>query len=304
MKFKFVQVACAAAAGALLLSSCAGATEAEEVTGEGSAVNAVNKEAPLYSELPANVRDAGKIIVGSQLSSPPVIYLDTDAKTIKGLNYDMATALSKELGVPLEFQQISFASLTPSLQSGKIDAIFDMFSDTAERQETFDFVDYIHNGLTYLVPKGNPEGVSTSGDLCGKTLSGVRGTSLVAFLEEQAAKCQAEGKSELVIQQFGSASDARLQVQTGKSAAFLGQTLTMGYLADTAGEGKIFDAVTDDSYPLELIGMAFSKKDNELRDALKSAFDNIMTNGTYGEVLAKYDRADLAVEEPAVNGGK
>lgn len=143
-----------------------------------------------------------------------------------------------------------------------------------------------------------------SGGLCGKTLSGVRGTSLVAFLEEQAAKCAAEGNPELTVQQFGSASDARLQVQTGKSAAFLGQTLTMGYLASTAGDGKIFDAVPDETYPLELIGMAVSKSDNELRDVLKKAFGNIIADGTYAELLAKYDQAEMAVQEPTVNGGK
>lgn len=302
MKFKLFKVGCAAAASILLLAGCSsGSTTASSNSSSGGGVN---KQAPLYGELPARIQGTGKLLMGSQLSSPPVIYLDSDAKTVKGLNKDLADALSKELGVPIEFQQISFASLTPSLQTKKIDAIFDAFSDTAERQKTFDFIDYINNGLTYLVPKGNPESISTATGLCGKSLSGVRGTSLVAFLEAQAAKCAAEGKPELTVQQFATASDARLQVQTGKSAAFLGQTLNMEYLASTAGEGKIFDAVTDDSYPLELIGMAVNKSDAELRAVLQKAFQSIMDNGSYSSALKTYNQSRLAIAQPTINGGK
>lgn len=302
MKFKLFKVACAAAASILLLAGCSsGSTAASSSSSSGGGVN---KQAPLYGELPANIKDEGKLVMGSQLSSPPVIYLDSDAKTVKGLNKDLADALSKELGVPIEFQQISFASLTPSLQTKKIDAIFDTFSDTAERQKTFDFIDYVNNGLTYLVPKGNPENISTATGLCGKSLSGVRGTSLVTFLEAQAAKCAAEGKPELAVQQFATASDARLQVQTGKSAAFLGQTLNMAYLASTAGEGKLFDAVTDDSYPLELIGMAVNKSDAELRAVLQKAFQNIMDNASYSSALKTYNQSKLAIAQPTINGGK
>lgn len=300
MKFKFFKVGCAVAASLLTLAGCSSGTAAPNSSSAGG----VDKQAPLYSELPANIKEAGRLRMGSQLSSPPVIYLDSDAKTVKGLNKDLAEALSKELGVPIEFQQISFASLTPSLQTKKIDAIFDTFSDTAERQKTFDFIDYVNNGLTYLVPEGNPENISTATGLCGKSLSGVRGTSLVAFLEAQAAKCAAEGKPELTVQQFASASDARLQVQNGKSAAFLGQSLNMAYLASTAGNGKIFDAVTDDSYPLELIGMAVNKSDAELRTVMQKAFRNIMDNGSYASALKTYKQSELAIAEPTINGGK
>lgn len=302
MKFELFRLGCAAAASLILVTGCSSGSATQP--NSGSDAGGVNTKASLYSELPAKIKDAGKLTVGSQLSSPPVIYLDSDAKTVKGLNKDLADALGKELGVPIEFQQISFASLTPSLQTNKIDAIFDTFSDTAERQKTFDFIDYVNNGLTYLVPKGNPENISTASGLCGKTLSGVRGTSLVAFLEAQAAKCAAEGKPQLAVQQFATASDARLQVQNGKSTAFLGQTLNMPYVAKTAGDGKLFDAVTDDGYPLELIGMAVNRSDTELRGVLQKAFQHVIDKGAYSELMKTYGISSLSVEKATVNGGK
>lgn len=301
MKFKLFKLGCAATASMLLVAGCsAGSTPAASPDAAGG----VNKQAPLYSKLPAKIQESGKMVMGSQLASPPVIYFDSDAKTIKGLIKDLGDKVSEEVGVPIEFEQISFASLTPSLQSGKIDGIFDMFADTKSRQETFDFVDYIQNGLTYLVAKGNPEGISTSVGLCGKRVSGLRGTNFVASLVEQAAECEASGQPKLDVQQFATESDARLQVQNGKSDAFLGQTLNMSYLAKTAGEGKLFDAIADESYPLETTGIVVAKNDNQLRDTLAEALRNIMADGRYATILESYEQSKMALSEPTINGGK
>jgi len=43
------------------------------------------------------------------------------------------------------------------------------------------------------------------------------------------------------------------------------------------------------------VGLAVRKGDNELREALNSAFDELQRNGTYQKLLNKYFTVDLAV---------
>ncbi len=285
-------------AATALLGACGEGDQAD-----GKTVGVVSEEAPLYDALPEDVRKAGVITVGSQLASPPIAYLEDDAETASGVNVDLAEQLSEELGVQIAFQQASFDSLTPSLTSGKIDAIFDMMGDTAERQATFDFIDFMHNGLTYLVPQGNPDAIASVADLCGKSVSGVRGTSLVTYAEEASAQCEADGAEPITVNQFASASDARLQVQNGKSAAFLGQTPIMLYLADNADGGEAFDAVIDDAYAVETVGIAVAKESTQLRDAIQRGLQIIIDNGDYAGVLEEYGLAELELADATVNAG-
>lgn len=295
--------AVAVMAGGSLLAACGGGDAATAGEDGGATAGSVSEAAPLYDALPADVREAGVLTVGSQLASPPIVYLEADAETVSGVNVDLAEQLSEELGVPITFQQTSFDALTPSLTGGKIDAVFDMMGDTEERQATVDFVDFMHNGLTYLVAEGNPDGVETVADLCGRTISGVRGTSLVTYAEEASAQCEQDGAEPITVKQFASASDARLQVQNGRSTAFLGQTPIMIYLADTTSDGGVFDAVVDESYPEETVGMAVAKDSTELRDVLQQALQAIIDNGDYAAVLEEYGLGDLAVDEATVNAG-
>lgn len=306
MKVRALTALTAALALTMGVAACGGSQEAGETgapaTGTSSTGSAA-ATAPLNAKLPEDIRAAGKLVVGSQLSSPPIIFLQDDGKTVDGVNKKLADELATELGVTVEFQQISFASLTPSLQSGKIDAIFDMMSDNAERQKTFDFVDFIHNGLTYLVKKDNPRKIGSAADLCGESVAGVRGTSLVTYAESASAQCTAAGHQPIEVLQFASASDARLQVQNGKCAAFLGQTPIMLYLAQNANNGNAFSTVVDDDYPTETIGIAVAKDDSALRDVLREAVQNLIASGRYRKILQEYGLAELGLAEATVNAG-
>jgi len=284
----------------LALTACGAAPGASST----AASPGVNRSAPLYKSLPESVRKAGKLVVGSQLASPPIAFLAEDAKTVKGVNKDLADQLSKQLGVPVQFSQYAFPGLQPALTSKKIDAVFDLMDDTPTRQQTFDFVDFIVDGFTILVKDGNPAGVNSIADLCGKTVSIVTGSTAIPVVEAQSGKCTAEGKQTLTVKQFQKASDARLQVQSGKMTAFFGATPVMLYLADNAEGGKAFDAVQGEIYGKTVAGMAVRKDDTALRDSLVKAYSAIMEDGSYTQVLAKYGLQDLALDKPTVNGGK
>lgn len=284
----------AAAIGMLVvLSGCSGGTPTSSQstsTAEGSA----------STRLPDDIRSAGKIVFGGELTVPPMLFFKEDGTTKSGINYDLAQAMGKKLGVKTEFKQYAFPGLQPAVTSGKIDAIFDVINDTQEREKQFDFIDYVTSGNTLLLQNGNPDQTKSLSDLCGHSMSTVRGSVQIGLVQKASSKCTSQGRQPITIKQFPSASDARLQVQNGKNTAFIGNTPVLVYLAKTANNGNTFDAVPikgETSY----YGIAVKKTNIKLRKALVWALTKVMDDGTYTKILDKYGLSVIAMDKPKIN---
>jgi len=260
--------------------------------------------ADVKSMLPANVAAAGKITAGSITNSPPMIAYASDGTTLQGVIVDLAAAMSKELGVPITFSAMPFNGLLPALEAKRIDIAFTLMNDTPEREKVVDFVDFFNLGTMLLVKKGNPQHVESLEALCGKSVSTVQGSTQVALVDETNASCAAAGKPPIQNFQYAQPSDARLQVQTGHVAAFLGNSPVMAYLAKTAGNGTVFDVVAGREYQPVPLGIAVAKSDPGLRDALQKALQALITDGTYHKILVKYGVEGGAVKSATINGGK
>lgn len=284
-----------AAAAALLLSGCGGSDSptVEQTSGAGAA--------PLASMLPQAVRDKGSLVVGSDVAYAPVEFFDTDGKTVIGVDPDIAAALGKQLGVTLEFENGTFDGLITQLTSKRIDLVMSALSDTKERQAKIDFVDYFTAGTSILVKKGNPEGIKTLDDFCGKTIALQRGTTQDDVAKAQQAKCQTAGK-ELKVLSFDKDTEALLQVKQGRAVADMNDFPVAAYNAKTSGGGNDFEVVGE-QIEAGPYGIGIRKEDTQLRDALKAALDAIIANGDYAKVLEKWNVSQGAVTSAVVNGG-
>jgi len=294
-------------AGSLLLTACGDQTEGGGDSGGDR--NAKSSEAPLFDKLPKKYQDAGVIKVGSDIAYAPVEFYDENDK-VAGIDPDVGEALGKQLGVKFEFSDGSFDGLITGQNSGRHDVIMSAMTDTKQRQEGLDdkgkkvgkgvdFVDYFRAGSAILVKKGNPENIKSLDDLCGKTVALQRGTANEEVAEEQNKKCDKPIK----ILAFDKDTEALLQVRQGRAVADINDYPVAAYNAKTSGGGKDFEVVGDqiDAAPY---GIAVSKENTELRDAIKAALDAIIANGDYAKILQKWEVADAAVEEATVNGGK
>lgn len=250
-----------------------------------------------------SARADGDIKAGSITNSPPMISYASDGTTLQGAIVDLAAAMSKQMGRTIVFESIPFNALIPAMQAKRIDVTFTMMNDTPEREKLLDFVDFFNLGTMLLIKKGNPEHVESLETLCGKTVSTVQGSTQLALVDDASAKCRAQGKPAIENLQYAQPSDARLQVQTGHVAAFLGNTPVMIYLAKTAGDGTIFDVVRDHEYQPVPLGIGVDKSNTELRDALKKALDALIADGTYRKILEKHGVETGAVKSATINGG-
>lgn len=230
---------------------------------------------------------------------------------IVGVDPDIAEALGKQLGVKMQFTAGTFDGLITSIYTGREDAIMSSITDNKQRQEGLDdkgqkigkgidFVDYFSSGLSLLVKKGNPEGIKSLDDLCGKTVAVQRGTTYEDAFKAQAEKC---GDKKLTIQAFDTDAEAQTRVKAGGAVADLNDYPVAAYTVKTSGGGNDFEIAGQQS-GVGLFGIGVSKENTQLRDALKQALDAIIKDGSYAKALEKWNVQDSAVKSATVNAGQ
>ncbi len=246
---------------------------------------------------------AEEIQSGTITNSPPMISYASDGTTLQGFIVDLAAAMSQQMGRPIVHKAIAFNGILPAMEAKHIDISFTLMNDTPEREKVVDFVDFFNLGTMLLVKKGNPERVESLETACGKTVSTVQGSTQIALVDEMSAKCVAAGKPAIQNMSYAQPADARLQVQSGRVAAFLGNSPVMVYLAKTAGDGTIFDVVAGHVYQPVPLGIAVPKTNTVLRDALQKSLNALIADGTYRKLLQKHGVEDGAVSSATINGG-
>ena len=247
---------------------------------------------------------ADEIHAGSLTNSPPMISYAADGSTLQGMIVDLAAAMSQQMGKTIVFKPMAFNALIPALQAKSIDVAFTVMNDTPEREKVLDFVDFFNFGTMLLIKKGNPEKVESLETACGKTVSTVQGSTQIKLAEGMSADCVKAGKAPITVMQYAQPSDARLQVQTGRVAAFLGNSPVMVYLAKTAGNGSVFDVVAGHEYQPVPIGIALPKSSTALRDEMKKSLDALIADGSYLKILQKHGLEGGNIGKAMINGGR
>ncbi|MFJ3776487.1 ABC transporter substrate-binding protein [Streptomyces sp. NPDC090075] len=297
-----------AVAGALVLTGCGDQTDKGGDTGSSSSTSS----APLASKLPDSIRKAGVIKVGSDIAYPPVEYME-NGKAV-GVDPDIAAALGKQLGVTFQFQNGKFDNLIVGLQADRFNVIMSAMNDTKNRQNGIDsdtgkkvgngvdFVDYFTAGTSILVQKGNPKGIKSLDDLCGKVVALQKGTTSEGIAKAQSEKCTKDGNKAIDLQTFDTDPEALLRLKQGASVADLNDFPVAAYNAKTSGSGKDFEVVGD-QIEAGPYGIAVAKENTQLRDALQAAMAAIIKNGDYQKILEKWNVTQGAVTEAKINGG-
>ena len=296
-------------ATALLLAACGGSSssssssEASAAPAASTAASAAAGVGASAALLPQEYKDKGEINVASDIPSPPMEILAEDG-TVSGLDYDLSQALGQQLGVKVSFNKQAWDSIIPSLQSGNHDIIMSGMNDTLERQQTLDFVDYFLGGFSILVAKGNPDGITSLKDLCGKTVAEETEVAQIDLIKAVSAECPAG--QEITIMELPSDSDAQNAVRAGKASADVLDAAVAGYSAATAPD--LFEVVVDPNEPngVEPVytGIGILKEDSGLTAALQAALQELIDNGTYKKILDTYGLGQYAVTEAIVNGTK
>lgn len=282
---------------AAALAACGGGDGAAP----GAAPTTVDTAAPLYEQLPQEIKDKGSIQVGSDIAYAPMEYYAEDGTTVLGFDKELADLLAAELGVPLVFNNSTFDGLITQLDSDRFDLAISSMSDTAERQEQVDFVDYYMSGSIMFVKAGNPNGFTTVQDLCGQPIALQRGTVQHDYvIETLSPECEAAGEGPVEVLAFDRESEAMLQIEQGRAVAGIQEYPVAVY--NTQQSGGKFETVGEQVIAGPL-GIAVSKEDTQLRDAVQQALQRNIDDGDYQQLIEKYETPQSAVEQATINAG-
>lgn len=240
---------------------------------------------------------AEKIVAAADASLLPYNFLDSDNTTWKGINVDLAAALSTKLGRPIVFENASFDTIIPGLASGRYDVALTGMFDTKEREKTVDFVDYLGAKNNFLMTTDIPD-VSTMDDLCGYVVGIPSGALEADLLATASDDCKKAGKKEITVNQYADLDAVILALTSGRIQVTPNDSAANAYiLAQHTDTLKVSGSYLTDGY----FAAGFAK-DSELTAEFKQAFADIIADGTYTEILTKWGVADRALKEPIING--
>lgn len=281
----------------LMAATACGGGGSTAVTTSSSASAQASKPA-LFSSLPADIQQSGVIRNGADFTYAPLEFTEADGTTFTGVDYDLAQALGQKLGVTIEHSNASFGNLIPQLQSGRVDMVFSFATVTDERKQTVDFIEYSQSGTAIMVLKGNPEGITTIADLCGKSVGLQSGAVQVPIAQEASDKCVAEGKPAIDIKQLGKDSEVQTLLRSGRITADL---LDAPVAAYAASQGDFFEVVPNERYAVRPHGIMVLKGKDQLAQAIQKGMQELVADGTYAQILNKYDVPDLALDQITIS---
>jgi polar amino acid transport system substrate-binding protein len=285
-----------AAALATSMAACGSENGDNSGTGTGAAPAASSSgggvDAALAAKVPADIKSAGKLTIGTDSTYAPSEFLDTDGKTVIGFDVDLFNAVAGKLGLTTTWQTATFDSIIPGVSSGKYNVGVSSFTINADREKQVTMISYFSAGTQWAAKTGSSITPDTA---CGKKIAVQTGTVQVDDITKRSKKC---GASKITIDQYQKQSDATNAVVTGKDDAMLADSPVSAYaVKQTSGQL----ALIGDIYDSAPYGYVVGKTQTDLADAISGAVQAVIADGTYKQILDKWGVAAGAITTPAVN---
>lgn len=295
-------VVAAVAALGLSLSACGSDSLGDsESTGGGAdpsaSVKSVDADSSLADKVPADIKSKGTLTIGTDASYAPNEFLADDGKTIQGLNIDLANAALAKLGLKAKWQNAGFDTIQNGVQSGKYDMGISSFTINKERLAQVTMVSYFTAGTQWAVKKGNPDKLDLD-DLCGKSVGVQKGTVQIDDIDARSKKCTDAGKPAIKQVVNDVQSKVTADLVSGKVQAMAADSPITLYAVKTTNEaveplGDIYDSAP--------YGFVMKKDKTDFAEAIAQALKAIKDDGTYDEILKKWNNTSGATSEFKVN---
>ena len=246
--------------------------------------------------LPPGVESSGRLTVATNVPYAPAEFMDSGGRLV-GFDVDLMNAAAAELGLTVDFQESDFVKIIPAVQGGTVDVGMAAFTDTRERQQSVDMVNYFLAGTQW----GRRPGTAvTPDDACGLRVA-VQATTVQETdeLPARSQACTEAGKPAITVLPKDRMDQVTAAVADGNADAFSADSPVTGYAVKTSAgrlepAGPMFD-VAPYGWPVE--------RGSPLGEALKQAVAQLVENGTYHQILEGWGVEAGAIDSPAINSG-
>lgn len=265
--------------------------------GEVAALPGVAYNEALAAKLPASVKDRGVLKIATDLTPP--ISFHSETNELIGIDADLAAALGVILGLKVEMTDVGMGSaIVPSIKAKRFDISISGINDDVELEKQVDVIDYMYDATTIMTQKGNPKGIQSMDDLCGKTVAVPVGTFQEKLVEKASEKCA----TPINVTTIPKMPDVLQAVRTGRADATVNGYATSVYTTEhQTGNGTGLEALRDVRLAAGYLGMLTAKDNPELRNAVVAALQQLVDSGAYVAIMKRWGLEPLAVKTVKVN---
>lgn len=233
-----------------------------------------------------NVKDKGKFVLGLDDSFPPMGFRD-DNNNITGFDIDVAKEACKRLNIELVVQPINWDAKEQELNTGNIDAIWNGFTITKEREDKILFSKpYMKNRQIIVVNKNS--NINSLKDLQGKKL-GLQAESSAADALNQSADFKKTLRDAV---EYKDNLTALMDLEKGGVDAVLMDEIVARYFIQKKAKNY---RILDEALAEEEYGIGFRKNDNKLMEEFQSTLNAMAKDGTLAKISESWFGKDITV---------
>lgn len=283
---------CAALASVMALSLAACGSKPAETTAAPAATAAETEAAESGEEAEETTEEetaaaaestGGTFIVGFDQDFPPMGFVGNDGE-FTGFDLELAQETAKRLGLEYKPQPIAWDAKDMELEAGNIDCIWNGFTITG-REDDYTWTEpYMANTQVFVV--ANDSGIAGQADLAGKVVEVQADSSAEAALKE-VPELTGSFKELLTTADYNTAF---MDLEQGAVDAIAMDVIVAGYQIQQRNADF---TILEDSLSAEEYGVGFKKGNEELRDKVQAALEEMAADGTLKTISEKWFGEDV-----------
>ena len=252
------------------------APESEAPASEAPASEAPASEAPEGDGTFTTIVE-GKLTMSTNAQFPPY-EMTTDDGGFEGIDVEIATAIAEKLGLELDILDMDFDSALLAVQQGKSDIVMAGVTVNEDRQLVMDFTDSYATGVQVIIVK---EGSDVTIDNMGEGLIGTqRGTTGNIYCTDD------YGEEHVMAYDDGfTAVQALMNGQV--DCVVIDNAPAQEFVKNNAGL-----TILDTEYANEDYAIGLNKGTTALLDAINTALNELISDGTVQTIIDKYIPAE------------
>jgi polar amino acid transport system substrate-binding protein len=208
-----------------------------------------------------------------------------------GWEVDIIKAVCTAAEMDCTINPVAWDGIIPSLTSGQIDAIMSSMSITEERMQAIDFSDKYMNVPPMIVAPQGSEFTPDADGLKGKILGVQVSTTHQAYAQKHFADAAAQ------IKLYQTQDEANQDLVSGRIDATQADSLAQeAFLDSEAGKAccvAMGNVPADEAVLGKGVGAGLRKGDAALKDKINGAIAQIIADGTYDEITARYFKSSI-----------
>ena len=265
-------------------SQSAAAEDSSAAVGETSS-EASATEAGDYGEF--TTIEEGKLIMSTNAQFPPYEMVADgegfNGTGFEGIDVEIASAIADKLGLELQIDDMDFDSALLAVQNNTADVMLAGLSYSEERDEVVDFTDSYATGVQVVIVK---EGSDVTMDNLGEKMIGTqRGTTGYIYASDTPEN---GGYGEDHVLAYDNGATAVQALMNGQiDAVIIDEAPAKEFVA--ANEGL---TILPGNWVEEQYCAAVDEGNTALQNAINTALNELMDDGTVDEIIAKYISAE------------